>query len=101
MYMCEDFSTFLRVRLENRADQPRTAHFPSLRTPVLFVHGTRDGFGSIEEPRTALDLIPARAGLLAVEGAGHELVSARTKADAARSIVQAFSHFQAGTTGRS
>ncbi len=27
-----------------RPDEPRTAHFPSLRTPALFVHGTRDQF---------------------------------------------------------
>ncbi len=29
--------------------QPRTAHFPALRTPALFVHGTKDPFGTIEE----------------------------------------------------
>jgi predicted alpha/beta-hydrolase family hydrolase len=49
----------------------RTEHFPSLRTPALFVHGTRDGFGSIEELQAALALIPARTKLVPVKGAGH------------------------------
>jgi predicted alpha/beta-hydrolase family hydrolase len=53
--------------------QKRTAHFPDLRTPALFVHGTADGFGSPEELREAMDLIPARTDLLVVEGAGHDL----------------------------
>jgi predicted alpha/beta-hydrolase family hydrolase len=78
-----------------RADQPRTAHFPSLCTPSLFVHGTRDGFGSIQEMRAALELIPVRTDLLVVDRVGHELVSARTKDDVARSIVQAFWRFVA------
>ena len=51
----------------------RTAHFPDLRTPALFAHGTRDAFGTIEEMRDALKAIPARADLLVVEGAPHGL----------------------------
>jgi len=39
----------------------------------LFVHGTRDPFGSIEEIEQALALIPAKTALLPVEGAGHDL----------------------------
>jgi hypothetical protein len=54
----------------------RTAHFPDLRTPALFVHGSRDPFGGIEEMRAALALIPARVDLVAIEGAGHDLKSA-------------------------
>ena len=34
-------------------------HFPGLQTAAMFVHGTRDGFGSIDEMEAALDLIPA------------------------------------------
>lgn len=56
-----------------RPEQKRTAHFPQLVTPALFVHGTSDAFGSLEELREALALIPARVDLLAVEGAGHDL----------------------------
>jgi len=56
-----------------KPEQKRTAHFPDLRTPALFVHGTADGFGSPEELREAMALIPARTDLLVVEGAGHDL----------------------------
>jgi hypothetical protein len=53
--------------------QSRTAHFPALRTPALFVHGTRDPFGTIEEMETALALIPATKTLVPAEKAGHSL----------------------------
>jgi uncharacterized protein len=56
-----------------KPDQLRTQHLPKLRVPVLFVHGTRDPFGSIEEIKSALKLIPARTALLPVEGEGHGL----------------------------
>ena len=51
----------------------RTAFFPDLRIPALFVHGTRDPFASLEELRDAMALIPARTDLLPVEGAAHDL----------------------------
>jgi hypothetical protein len=51
----------------------RTAHFPKLETPALFVHGTRDPFGSIDEMRAALAAIPARHELVEVAGAPHGL----------------------------
>jgi predicted alpha/beta-hydrolase family hydrolase len=54
-------------------EKSRTEHFPALRTPALFVHGTRDPFGTIEELEAALALIPARKKLVAVEKAGHGL----------------------------
>jgi hypothetical protein len=56
-----------------RPEQMRTAFFPDLRTPALFVHGGRDPFASLEELRQAMALIPARTDLLEVEGAGHDL----------------------------
>jgi predicted alpha/beta-hydrolase family hydrolase len=56
-----------------KPDQKRTAHFPNLRTPALFVHGTADPFGSLEELREAMALIPAPTDLLPVEGAAHDL----------------------------
>jgi predicted alpha/beta-hydrolase family hydrolase len=52
-------------------EKPRTDHFVALRTPALFVHGTRDPFGSIAEMEAALRLIPAKTTLLPVEGAAH------------------------------
>ena len=56
-----------------KPDQLRTQHLPSLQTPALFVHGTRDPFGSPEEMELALRLIPAKTRLLQIEGGGHDL----------------------------
>jgi len=56
-----------------RPEQQRTQHLPDLCTPTLFVHGTRDPFGSIEELERAIKMIPAKAKLLTVDGAGHDL----------------------------
>ena len=69
--------------------EPRTAHFPSLRTPALFVHGTRDGFGSIKEMRAALKLIPASVDLLPIEDSGHELMTPRNRANLPKMIIEA------------
>jgi predicted alpha/beta-hydrolase family hydrolase len=73
-----------------RPAAPRTTHFPGLRIPALFVHGTRDPFGSIDELRAALALIPAPARLHVVEGAGHDLGRRRAAvAEAAAAGLQA------------
>lgn len=56
-----------------RPEQQRTQHLPDLRTPTLFVSGTRDPFGTIAELERAIKMIPARTKLLPVEGAGHDL----------------------------
>lgn len=56
-----------------KPDQPRIQHLPKLTLPALFVHGTRDPFGSIEEMESALKLIPGRTLLLPIEGEGHDL----------------------------
>jgi hypothetical protein len=56
-----------------KPDQLRTHHFAEIRTPALFVHGTRDPFGSIAEMELALRLIRGEKALLPVEGAGHDL----------------------------
>ena len=56
-----------------KPEQQRTQHLPDLRTPALFVSGTRDPFGSIAEIEQALKMIPAKTRLLPIEGAGHDL----------------------------
>jgi len=56
-----------------KPDRLRTQHLPNLRIPALFVHGTRDPFGSIEEMRSALRLIPASTSLFPVDEEGHDL----------------------------
>ncbi len=71
----------------------RTAHFPNLHTAALFVSGTRDGFGSIEELTGALKLIPARTQLLPVGGAGHGLLTPRNRGELPRMVMEAFCAF--------
>ena len=71
----------------------RTAHFPQLHTPALFVHGARDPFGSHEEMCSALALLPARHMLLEIEGAGHELLGKKPDPDLPARLVQAFQQF--------
>jgi uncharacterized protein len=56
-----------------RPEQQRTQHLPDLRTPTLFVSGTRDPFGSVEEMQRALKMIPGKTKFVPVEGAGHDL----------------------------
>jgi predicted alpha/beta-hydrolase family hydrolase len=56
-----------------KPERLRVEHFPKLSVPALFVSGTRDPFGSIEEIRQALRLIPAKTELMVAEGVGHDL----------------------------
>jgi predicted alpha/beta-hydrolase family hydrolase len=76
-----------------RAAQLRTQHFPSLRTPALFVSGTRDSFGSIEELREAVQLIPGKTKLVAVEGASHGLSDKKRQADVSALVTREFREF--------
>jgi predicted alpha/beta-hydrolase family hydrolase len=71
----------------------RTAHFPSLRLPCFFAHGTRDPFGAVEEIQAAMALIPGPRQLTLVEKAGHDL--ARGKFDVPAMIVQPFQNLAA------
>lgn len=71
--------------------QLRTAHFPELQTPALFVHGSRDPFGSTDEFKSAIALIPAPVQLLEIEGAGHDL--GRNHAAVAAKIALGFLEF--------
>jgi uncharacterized protein len=54
-----------------KPDALRTAHWPTLRTPAFFAHGTRDPFGTIEEMQQALRGIGCRHELYVAEGQGH------------------------------
>jgi predicted alpha/beta-hydrolase family hydrolase len=71
----------------------RTSHFPELKTPAFFAHGVRDGFATSVEMEAALELIPARTELLPIPNAGHELISARNRAELSEQIVKAFLSF--------
>ena len=54
-----------------KPEQLRTQHFSKLQRRALFVHGSRDGFGSLQELESALKLIPVDTRFLPVPGAGH------------------------------
>ena len=78
-----------------KADRLRVEHFPKLSVPALFVSGTRDPFGSVEEIKQALKLVPAKTELLSVDGVGHDLGFSGKKrsADLPARIVEAFLAF--------
>jgi hypothetical protein len=61
--------------------QLRTASFPELRTPALFVHGAADPFATPAELADAVKLIPARSELFPIPASGHELKHAPARAN--------------------
>jgi predicted alpha/beta-hydrolase family hydrolase len=71
----------------------RTSHFPKLKVPALFVHGTCDAFGTILEMESALHLIPARTKLFPIAGAGHELMNKRNLEGMIQHVTSLFSAF--------
>ena len=79
-----------------RRAELRAGHFPNLNTPALFVHGMRDGFGSVEELAAAMQLIPARTELLPIAGAGHELMTKKNRDELSKIVVKAFQSFTSG-----
>jgi predicted alpha/beta-hydrolase family hydrolase len=73
----------------------RVGHFPKLRTPAFFVHGTRDPFASVEEMESAVSLVPARHALLELEGAGHDLLGKGALGATTMQVAKAFKEFVA------
>jgi len=76
-----------------KPEQLRTSHFPKLKTPSFFVHGTRDPFATIAEMESALKLIPAAHALVEVEGAGHDLLTKKTLGELPARVVSEFQTF--------
>jgi len=76
-----------------RPTQLRTAHFAKLQTPALFVSGTHDAFGTIDELQAAIALIPARTRLLPIEGSGHGLMQKSNREELPGRIVREFQGF--------
>ncbi len=56
-----------------RPDRLRTEHLESLGVPCLFVHGTRDPFGSPDELTAATATIPGEVTHVWIEGGRHDL----------------------------
>lgn len=73
-----------------RPTQLRTAHFSRLRVPALFVSGARDGFASLEEITSALQLIPSPTRLLTIEGADHSLALRKALPPVAARVCRVF-----------
>jgi predicted alpha/beta-hydrolase family hydrolase len=59
-----------------KPERLRTEHFPAITVPTVFTHGSSDPFGSLDELRAAVELIPAPTEIVEVSGARHDL---RTK----------------------
>ena len=76
-----------------RPAQLRTQHLPKLQTPTLFISGTRDAFGTIDELQTAIKLIPAKAKLVAIEGAAHGLSEKKRQEAVVTTVIKSFLEF--------
>jgi predicted alpha/beta-hydrolase family hydrolase len=76
-----------------KPEQLRTSHFPKLKTPSFFVHGTRDPFATIAEMESALKLIPAAHALVEVEGAGHDLLVKKNLGELPARVEREFQSF--------
>ena len=76
-----------------KPDQLRTSHFPKLSTPAFFVHGTRDPFGTIQEMKSAMQLIPGPHALIEVDGAGHDLLAKKALGKLPARVVSEFCSF--------
>ena len=61
----------------SRPGELRVGHFPEIRTPAFFVHGTTDPFGAVAELRAALGRIPVSTSLHLEAGVGHDLGAGR------------------------
>jgi uncharacterized protein len=81
------------LRPPDKPTQLRTSHFPKLSTPALFVHGTRDPFGTIEEMNAALKLIPGRHALFQVDGAAHDLLIKKVPGELPGQVLHEFQRF--------
>jgi predicted alpha/beta-hydrolase family hydrolase len=58
-----------------KPERARTEHLTHIAAPTVFTHGTADPFGSIDELRAAAALIAARAEIVEITGARHDLGS--------------------------
>jgi predicted alpha/beta-hydrolase family hydrolase len=61
-----------------KPEMRRDRHLPDISIPMLFLHGTKDPFGSREEMRELIDELPTST-LTFVEGGDHSLVAGRGK----------------------
>ena len=65
---------------------------PFSQTPALFVSGERDGFGSSGDG-DGVEINSGADGVVDGQGAGHELLTSRNRADLPGRVVDAFLEF--------
>ena len=70
----------------NQPQKRRDEHLPGITAPMLFLHGSRDPFGTPEEMQALMSGLP-RATLHLIDGGDHSLVVKRK--DAADSVERA------------
>ncbi|MGE2733590.1 alpha/beta family hydrolase [Mycolicibacterium vaccae] len=58
-----------------KPERARTEHLPRITVPTVFTHGTSDPFGTLDELRPAVALIPASTRIVEVTGGRHDLAS--------------------------
>ena len=56
-----------------RPERARTEHLPALDVPCLFVSGTRDAFGTVDELTAATKAVPGPVTHVWIEGGDHGL----------------------------
>lgn len=56
-----------------KPDKLRVEHLARIRVPCLFIHGTRDAFGSPDELQQWTASIPAEVTHVWMQGKGHDL----------------------------
>ena len=72
--MAEELTLFsYPLHPPGQPERLRTEHFGSIAVPTVFTHGSSDPFGSLEELRSAVALIPADTTIVEVSGARHDL----------------------------
>lgn len=72
-----------------RADKVRDAHLPQIKAPMLFVQGSRDGFGTPEELRATIKKHRLNARLHIIEGGDHSLKVPKSQGIPQEQIYQA------------
>lgn len=61
--------------------QLRAAHLPKVRAPMLFVHGSRDAFGTPDELASLVRGLARGSRLFVVDGGDHSLVRPKSSGE--------------------
>jgi predicted alpha/beta-hydrolase family hydrolase len=91
------------VHAAGKPDQLRTAHFPGIRVPILFVSGTRDSLAGRDALTTAAEAVRGKVAFHWVDTADHGYrplkASGRTIADVLAEVADTTVTWVAGLPG--